>query len=323
MPTSNPAPPPPVVPVASINDAFQRQSTKLRSRYWQRMLRHVARTRSLPPVPSLGSGDSFTLGPLVISKTRTSASGFVRDAPLIEASQYRTHILVMLLLRGSLRGTSGNHFLDLHRGDIVFLDLGQAADMQSSEGTHLSLLVPRAMLQGRVHGMVLRESQLPCRMLTRHLEQLVLSLPATDPARVDALVQSSVAVLQLCMDFAPTPDSRPAIDPLRASILGYIDTHLDNAELNPEMIGQAFHISRTWLYRVFAGSGGIKRCIREKRLDAAFRDLCNNPQQRIIDIAYHRGFSSERQFQRAFLARFGMTPSAVRDRRKHGLPIGL
>jgi AraC-type DNA-binding domain-containing proteins len=287
------------------------------------MLRNIARTRPLPPVPSIGSGDSFGLGPLVISRTQTSASGFVRDAALIEASEYRAHVLVLLLLRGSLRGTSGDHFLDLRRGDIAFLDLDHAAGVHASEGTHVSLLVPRALLQGRVHGMVLRESQLPCRMLTRHLEQLVLSLPATDPERVDALVQSAVAVLQLCLDFAPAPASRPAVDPLRASILEYIDANLENADLNPEMIGQRFHISRTWLYRVFAGNGGIKRCIREKRLDAAFRDLCNDPQQRIIDVAYHRGFSSERQFQRAFLTRFGMTPSAVRDRRKHGLSIGL
>lgn len=323
MPRSTPAHPSATIPAASIKDTFQRQNTRLRSRYWQRMLRDIARTRTLPPLPSLGSGDSFGLGPLVISKTRTSASGFVRDAALIEASGYSTHVLVLLLLRGSLRGTAGQHFIDLQRGDIAFVDLGQAADVQASEGTQLSLLVPRSLLQGRVHGMVLRESQLPCRMLTRHLEQVVLSLPATDPERVDALVEAALAVLQLCIDFAPAPDARPAVDPLRASILEYIDANLDNADLDPEMIGRAFHISRTWLYRVFAGNGGIKRCIREKRLDAAFRDLCNDPQQRIIDVAYRRGFSSERQFQRAFLARFAMTPSAVRDRRKQGLPIGL
>ena len=51
---------------------------------------------------------------------------------------------------------------------------------------------------------------------------------------------------------------------------------------------------------------------------AAFHDLCDERQPRVIDVAYHRGFSSERQFQRAFLARFGTTPSAVRDRRKQG-----
>jgi AraC-like DNA-binding protein len=304
-------------------DPFHQRSTKLRSRYWQHLLRHIARPRPLPPVPSLGSGDSFALGPLVISKTRTSASVFVRDEPLIQASAYRSHILVVLLLRGSLRGTAGDQFVDMRRGDIGFFELRHAAELQSSDGSQLSLLVPSEMLQGRLHGMVLRELQLPCRMLTRHLEQVVLSLPATEGARVDALVQSTMAVLQLCLDFAPAPDPTAAVDPLRASILGYIDANLDNAELNPGMIGEAFHISRTWLYRVFAGSGGIKRCIREKRLDAAFRDLCNNPQQRIIDIAYHRGFSSERQFQRAFLARFEMTPSSVRDRRKLGLPVGL
>lgn len=286
------------------------------------MLRDIAHPCPLPPVPALGSSDSFVVGPLVISKSRTSASAFVRDDALVAASAYRTHALVLLVLRGSLRGTSGDHFLDLRRGDIAFFDLGQAADIQANDGSHLSLLVPLAMLQGRVRGMVLRESQLTCRMLTRHLEQLVLSLPVTEPARVDALVESVVAVLQLCLDFSPPPDTRATIGPLRASILGYIDANLENAELTPDAIARAFHVSRTWLYQLFAGTGGIKRCIREKRLDAAFHDLCNDPQQRIIDVAFHRGFSSERQFQRAFHARFGMAPSAVRDRRKQGQPIG-
>lgn len=302
-------------------DQFQRRSATLRTRYWRRILRDLACPCALPPVPAVGSITSCKLGPIFISRSKTTASAFVRDEALVARSAWSTHVLVVLMVRGSLRGSSGEHFLSLRRGDIGFFDLSQAAKMQASEGSQLNLLVPRQMLQGQVQGKSLPESHLTCRLLTRHLEQLVLSLPVIDPVRVEALVQSLLVVMQLCLDFSPPPDTSASTAPMRAGILGYIDANLDDPALTPESIANAFHVSRTWLYKLFAGTGGVKRCIREKRLDAAFHELCNEPQQRIIDIAYRHGFSSERQFQRAFQLRFAMAPSAIRDRRKQGLPV--
>lgn len=289
-------------------------------RRWRRFLRAVAL-----PVPAHGDhdasdGSGFRLGPLVLFKINTREWHYVRDDVLVARSRYRHHVLVLLVLRGGLRGTCGELRMALRRGDIGFIDLGHGATVHAIEGSLLGLIVPRDMLKGRVHGLVLREAQLAGRMLTRHLEQLVLSLPVIEPARAETLVESTMAVAQLCVDFSPAPDPETSEDPLRGNILDYIDANLDDVELAPDRIAREFGISRTRLYQLFLGSGGIKRCIRDKRLDAAFRDLCGGPQPRVIDVAYRRGFSSERQFQRAFLARFGMTPSAVRDRRKQGDP---
>src|SRR5690606_25578871 len=113
-------------------------------------------------------------------------------------------------------------------------------------------------------------------------------------------VQATLAVLQLCLDFAPALTKPKGIASLRRTILAFIEENLDDTELNPEFLCRKFGISRTWLYKVFAVEGGVKRVIRDKRLDAAFRDLCNDPEQRIIDVAFRHAFSSERQFQRAF-----------------------
>jgi AraC-like DNA-binding protein len=312
MGVSSMATPPPGVPV-------QNPGAACNARRWRRFLRGLAR-----PVPGATckgdecSGKGFRLGPLAIAKTDTCTSHYVRDGASVVRGCYRQHVLVLLVLRGSLRGKAGNRRIELRRGDIGFLDLAHDAEMRASEGSQLALVVPRAMLQARVHGLVLRESQLACRMLTRHLEQLVLSLPAIEPARVETLVEATMAVVQLCLDFSPAPATQPPSEPQRAAILDYIEANLDDVELTPERIARRFGLSRTRLYQLFLGSGGIKRWIRDKRLDATFRDLCEDGQPRIIDIAYRHGFSSERQFQRAFLARFGATPSAVRDRRKRG-----
>lgn len=262
-----------------------------------------------------GEGYGFRLGPLVIFKTNTHDSGMLCGGELLPRDSDRQRVLVLLVLGGAVRGRSGDFGVELRHGDIGFLDLGHAVELHASEGSQLGLIIPRTMLNGCVHGLVLRESQLPCRMLTRHLEQLVLSLPVTETARAAMLVESTMAVTQLCVDFSPPASLEAACEPLRTSILRHIDANLDDVGLSPECIARVFGLSRTRLYQIFLGTGGIKRCIRDKRLDAAFRDLCNEPEPRVIDIAYRRGFSSERQFQRAFLARFGMTPSAVRNRR--------
>lgn len=311
MPVPDMARPPP-------RDRLQDRNAACAVRRWRWFLRAIAL-----PVPATvghvsGEGSGFRLGPLLVFKANTRDSRYLRDDALVARSVYRHHVLVVLVLRGGLRGRSGDAGIDLRRGDIGFLDLDHEAEMQANEGSQLGLIVPRAMLKGSVHGLVLRESQLACRMLTRHLEQLVLSLPVIEPARAEMLVESAMAVAQLCVDFSPTPDAEASAAPLRARILDHIDANLDDVGLAPDRIAREFGISRTRLYQLFQGSGGIKRCIRDKRLDAAFRDLCDEPQPRVIDVAYCRGFSSERQFQRAFLARFGMTPSAVRDRRKQG-----
>src|SRR5690606_34639759 len=265
-------------------------------RRWRRFLRAVALPVQSRGAHEPGDGYGFRLGPLVLFKAATGGARYVRDAALAARSRYRGHVLVLLVLRGQLRGASGELPAELRRGDIGFFDLSHAAEAQSQDASLLGLIVPGDMLRGRIHGLVLRESQLACRMLTRHLEQLVLSLPV-EPARAATLVESTMAVAQLCLDFSPATDPEPSADPLRANILGYIDANLDDVELSPERIAREFGISRTRLYQLFLGSGGIKRCIRDKRLDAAFRDLCDAAQPRVIDVAYRRGFSSERQFQ--------------------------
>ena len=56
-------------------------------------------------------------------------------------------------------------------------------------------------------------------------------------------------------------------------MLACIDEHLEDPVLTPDWLAARLHVSRSLLYRTFSGYGGIHRCIRDKRLDAAFRDL--------------------------------------------------
>lgn len=303
-------------------ESVQRHNEKLRRRYWRRLVGPIAAPLGLPPMPLSGSCEWFPLGRLSVASARIGASRFVRD-PARAAGALADSLLVLLPQRGGLYGTADGKPIELRQGDIAFFDLANAIDIEASDGAYLGLVLPHDAVNDDARGgMVLRESQLPCRMLARHLEQLLSSAPAAGAAESEALARSTIAVVQLCLDFAPS-SRRQSAQTLRMRILAYMDANLHEPELGPELIARTFHISRTWLYRIFSGSGGVRRCIRDKRLDAAFRDLCEQPQRRVIDVAWHRGFASERYFQRAFAERFGLNPSDVRGRSRQGLPVEL
>jgi len=107
------------------------------------------------------------------------------------------------------------------------------------------------------------------------------------------------------------PDAPPPVGPT-ADILDYIDAHLGECELDERMIRDAFGLSRATLYRSFQGLGGVARYIRERRLRLAHRHLQRDPACSLTWLLYEVGFASERQFQRAFQARFGMSPARWR-----------
>ena len=55
-------------------DQFQRKRTTLRTRYWRRILRDIARPCGLPPLPPLGDITHCKLGPLLIARSKTTAT---------------------------------------------------------------------------------------------------------------------------------------------------------------------------------------------------------------------------------------------------------
>jgi AraC-like DNA-binding protein len=112
------------------------------------------------------------------------------------------------------------------------------------------------------------------------------------------------------LDSAQVGPARIAIDgdPRMARILRCIEAHLDDPALGCDLLQKTFFVSRPTLYRMFQPLGGVSRYIRERRLMAARRRLRDEPQHSITWLLYDLGFESERQFQRAFNARFGMSP---------------
>lgn len=110
----------------------------------------------------------------------------------------------------------------------------------------------------------------------------------------------------------PYPETR--VDPRLTRVLRFIEDHLEDPALGADMLQSVSHVSRPTLYRMFRALGGVSRYIRERRLLAAHLRLRHDPGASITFLLYDLGFESERQFQRAFHAYFGMSPAQWRER---------
>jgi AraC-like DNA-binding protein len=101
---------------------------------------------------------------------------------------------------------------------------------------------------------------------------------------------------------------------LHRRIRDYIDANLGDETLGIASLIRAFGVSRSTLCRLFGDEGGVSRYIRQRRLGYAYKHLMDEPRCSITWLLYELGFASERQFQRAFHATYGISPAQWRKR---------
>ena len=97
--------------------------------------------------------------------------------------------------------------------------------------------------------------------------------------------------------------------------LSFIQSHLSNPKLNPEMIASSCRVSLSYLYTAFGESErSVSETIRELRLQRC-REALIAPTLRdksISQIAYKWGFLSGSSFSHSYKSRFGTSPQEDR-----------
>ncbi|WP_426688760.1 helix-turn-helix domain-containing protein [Rhodanobacter ginsengiterrae] len=293
----------------------------LRSRAYARWISALAEVLPEDDAPMDASIIVFELGPLRVARSSASPARYRRDAALIARSPLSDCVLLRLLLSGSARGNFGKRgTVELRVGDIYLNDLAQPVELWEANCAHVNLLLGHKAIDQMhppLHGRVLRKDHLPCRMLTQHLLHLLLTLPDIEPGHAGTAASATLAVVRGCLRAETRQRDRPPwAETLHVRIREHIDAQLGDHELGAAVLQRRFHVSRAQLYRMFADSGGVQHYIRERRVEAVHRDLREQPDRNISDLAFRHGFSSERQFQRAFRARYGRTASEVRERQE-------
>ncbi len=93
----------------------------------------------------------------------------------------------------------------------------------------------------------------------------------------------------------------------------FIRSNLTNEDLSSTLVAEACNVSLRYLQQLFLEADkSISGFIREKRLVRAREDLSVGAATTIAEIAHRWGFSDQSQFNKAYRAQFGCTPTDTR-----------
>lgn len=266
----------------------------------------------------------------VLDETATEPPGEAR--PRAEAHRHRLTArhsggYLLVGVRGAAAPPPGPvPDVALNPGDICFYDAGHPPLLDFPERCRLKVfLVPRAALGLEENDVrrvtatpVARDSRLGT-LLSPFLSELADSAVSAEPLVGEMLARNAVNLLatlateRLGGAATGTPGDR---SPLVTRILPFIDEHLADADLSPEKIAGAHHISVRYLHKLFQDGGTtVGRWIQRRRLEECRRDLALGVRGRrtIASVAGRWGFLSATHFSRVFRATYGMSPSEWRD----------
>lgn len=304
----------------------------LRSDYWREVTRPLFDTRVHEGDEKNileGSLSSQLVGTLLIARATFNRQRYERDRRIILQSGLDDYYLLQLFLSGMGEADCEGRTISFKRSDICVFDLARTWTGRACPGSTLSIVLPRDRLdeaagERSLHGVVL-EAESP---ITRLLADFIVSLSevAAEMASADALAIERAAIALLASGLVHHAPHGAIAEPalgrvLRRNVLEYTDANLSDPDLGPAMLMRRFRVSRAHLYRMFAADGGVATIVRERRLNAAYRELTRpGPARSITEIAHDLGFSGSSQFLRAFRSRFDMTPSKAR---KKGFSLAL
>ncbi|WP_424813685.1 helix-turn-helix domain-containing protein [Roseococcus sp. YIM B11640] len=164
------------------------------------------------------------------------------------------------------------------------------------------------------------------RLLASFLQGLAASLPQMSGSELTQAGSALRAMLGGCLrpDADAVAEAGPYLHSVRlARVQAAIRRHVALPELGVEMLCGMAGVSRSQLYRLLEGEGGVMHAIRRERLHACRRQLEDPHETRPIrEIAATYGFEDPSLFSRAFRREFGMSPGGARVRAPASVAVG-
>ena len=225
--------------------------------------------------------------------------------------------------QGRISFTGDQGTIDLAAGDMAILSANSAFEARSecyemlALDIHPELLrIPEAERGRRIVWKIGGESALATCLgamlratLRRHTELAVGESAILQTSLIDAIVYLAAQ----CCEPARCVRHHDKLREIKALAL----QGLSMPGLTPERLAQEAGVSLRTLHRLFSQSGTTASgWLREARLERCWRDLGDpaHTSSTVAAVAFGWGFGDLRTFNRAFTARYGMTPSAIRRR---------
>jgi len=264
----------------------------------------------------------WRVGALILTEVTADPATYHRDIAQIGADGV-DHIYVNLHCEGGVRFDGGRGPRQGGPGSMLVIDMAQPCRMDAEDRRSISLAVPRYMLLPFIesfdpHGLIAQDGLVP--LFAETMQAVCAALPRTAMLHAGAIermiVQSAGEMLRDALRTAASVSPRE--DALRARVHAFLDAHLAEP-LDVTAICRAVGVSRSSLYRVCGGGGGIARLLRQRRL-RRLRALLEDPgeDRNITDLAALVGFRDKSHLSRSFKQHYGLSPHAYRTGRAAG-----
>jgi len=286
-------------------------------------------TRPVDSPDFRGRLDGFDLGALRVCEVRAEPHTALRTRRLVAATPSGCYKLG-LLMRGSAVLIQDGREATLTPGDYVLYDTDRPYTLGfASEHRMLILVFPRELLGLSAHDVArLTATTLPGAPAHAGLAGLIPPFltqvaDVMDEVGGRAAIRLSSNVLDLLTTVLAERLDRPAADAdvthraMMVQITAFIEEHLGRADLSPQLIAAAHHISLRQLHKLFHGTGStVGAWIRERRLERCSHDL-RDPRladRPVAAIGARWGYPDPAHFSRLFKSAYGLGP---RDYRYH------
>lgn len=249
-------------------------------------------------------------------------------APGLHASRSRAlirrnpvdHWVLTVNNRGTIRLATCGLSLEPGPGTPFIVSLADEQESDRSAVDRVQLYLPRDSFHGI--GVLLDDAKAKAletpegKLLAEYLLLLERSLPDLDPGDGPRLSHAIETMVAACL--APSGDraakARLQIDlALMERVRQAVRRHLRSPSLGPDKLCQEAATSRSQLYRLLEGQGGVAHYIQRCRLSESLvllSDVSNIlPIARIAEILC---FADASSFSRAFRREFGVSPSDIR-----------
>ena len=288
-------------------------------RFWQAFRDTVAHIYTLS-LPDPSEEARFTLStrtyPMpraILMRNQGTAFIMTRGPALIARGP--DQLLIFLQVEGSCDTDCGGRRGRIEPGDVAIIDYARPFRSAVTDYVNLMIIlarenVPAALLAHRAAWPCVSARERRGASDRRGDEELYAQADDLTVSEAEAAIEGIVALTTACARARLAGDEADHVKSKRKAALDYIDAHLGNAQLGPDEIADAAHVSRASLYRLLAAEGGIRAVLLKRRLDQALRLMMadNKDERSLTDIAKCCGFGGTSQFSRAFRARFGVPP---------------
>jgi AraC-like DNA-binding protein len=283
-----------------------------------------------PAAPSksgfLARSDAATMDGLALIRISMPAMRVMRTRALIRRNPV-DHWCVTVGLRAETRLAIGDATLVAPARSPFVVSLADEMVSERGPDERLQLYLSRdsfpdlAPLLDAARGAVLTGPH--GTMLAEFLELLDRNLPLIDGASAAPLKHAVGAMIVACLspssDRIAAASSQLELGRLE-KVRRIVRQELRSPKIGPAALCRHIGMSRSALYRLMEGQGGVMGYIRRQRLLES-RAMLGDPgcDRSIAAIAEEFCFSDAADFSRAFRREFGLTPSDVRAAAKAGL----